>query len=66
MADICEICMKPLEHYVDGIPDYDSVVLCQKCEDKVNEIVFDGSGKDFEKCVEIVRKQFNKCDKKPK
>ena len=57
MADICELCMKLLDHWIDGAPDYDGIVLCACCTEKVEEIQFDGSGKSFKRCVEIIRKQ---------
>jgi len=57
MADICEICRKMLEHYIDGIVDYDKNILCQRCWERVNSLFneFDGE-KDFEECVEIFKK----------
>lgn len=64
MADMCEICMKLLEHWNDGIPNYDSAVLCSKCSEEVNEIYYDGSDKEFEDCVEIVRKRKNEQQEK--
>lgn len=65
MADICEICMKPLEIYIDGIPDYDDFVLCRQCEEKVEEIEFSGkgSGKPREECVKIIRKEIMVCER---
>ena len=57
MAEICEICMKPLEHWIDGTINYGEVILCSKCKEIVAELEFNGSDKSTEECMEIVRKK---------
>ena len=61
MADICEVCMKPLKHWIDGTSDYDNLILCNKCSEKVVDMGNKHKGyKSFEKCVEELRKRSRK------
>ena len=58
MADICEVCMNLIAHFEGGYIDYDSVVLCAKCYEEVEDISnFHEGEKEFEECVEILRKR---------
>ena len=65
MADICEICIKQIEFWEEGAHiDYESFVLCSKCNEEVELLQEESEGeKDFEKCVEEVRKRKTKNEK---
>lgn len=60
MADICEICMKPLDRWVDGAPNYEDygneIILCRKCDEEVDELC-DGDNEKMRRAVEKLRKK---------
>jgi len=59
MAEICEVCMKTLEHWVDGTLDHDEIILCDRCTKDVEELYnFHDCEKSFEECFnELKRKR---------
>ena len=65
MADICEVCLTTLKHWTDGVPDYDEIILCNRCSEEVEEIenIYEGK-KEFEWCVEKLRKKIKVIIKK--
>ncbi len=60
MAELCEICLTPLrlwDDYTTIDHDNDSM-LCLKCQEEVEELYDKSDGeKEFEKCVEEIRKK---------
>jgi len=56
--------MEPLKHLIDGIPDYEQIILCKKCFEKVEELEEKyGGNKDFEGCVGKLREIENEKTK---
>jgi predicted ATPase len=63
MGEICEICMIQLKLWDDYVTiDYEAeAILCIKCQEEVDELYDKHEGKkEFEKCVEEIRKRRQK------
>lgn len=58
MADLCDICIKRLDHWEDPIPDYEGVSLCSQCNEEVDDLYESKEGKkSFEWCVKQITKE---------
>ena len=60
MAEICEVCLTQLKLWKDYVTiNYDlEAILCQKCEEEVDELYNKHKcKKEFKKCIEEIRKK---------
>lgn len=63
MAELCEICLKLIKRWKDtnGNVRYEGVILCNNCQDKVEEISNKCQG---EKSFEVIIKELKRKKKK--
>lgn len=64
MADICEICWKPIGHYEGGDINYEGYCLCIQCCEKIEELCDDDSNK-VDRLLDNIKKdkEYNKLRK---
>lgn len=56
MADLCDICIKRLDHWTDPIPNYEGTIICSQCNIEIEDLYDSYEGKkSYKWCLKQVR-----------